>query len=438
MMVLAAALSLCVSYVLGAFSLLGGRAFATVIIGALAALHAAAIAFAVIQARRNRTGFAALALLSPAPVAFAGVWVAAALQNGWRIYAPDPNRDVACRETGIQIMNTPSAPVAAVYVDWDTMDRDLMSNYGVNSDGHLTGFGDSIPDPEMLVYSPYADVVVTHELSDPEEARKGLRLRGLIKYTLTATDRRDGRTLGTMKFAIDMARGHACGANVPGHIDIDAFLRQVTHSPESTGQPSPDASVHAVTLQKVDEEIYSPERTMTGAQWSDLIIDSTRREKCEAMVPSIGPLRHRFSADPSGLRSMVLKQGQDLICDDAAIIHLGWNVETKTWFITKYWPDGNLVYRISFIDPGSFSGYHGAVMPRSVQSQDGFLTFEYLNQNQAGYNRQISRRIRFRVKEPPAAAHAPDPPGVSSPAWAAYTPKVKLESLPNGLGTFPR
>ncbi len=63
----------------------------------------------------------------------------------------------------------------------------------------------------MIVAPSVADVVVTHEASDPEE-EKMAPLYGLIKYSLTVTDRRDGVKLATMDFAVDMAKGHACGA----------------------------------------------------------------------------------------------------------------------------------------------------------------------------------------------------------------------------------
>ena len=226
------------------------------------------------------------------------------------------------------------------------------------------------------------------------------------------------------KFTVDIITGHACGANVPGHIDVDAFLRQVTRSPAPSAQPKSDAAVPPITLETVAQETYLPERIMTDAQRSSLIIDLKRREKCESMVPSIGPLRHRFSADPSGLRSIRTRQGQDLICDDDAIFHLDWNVENKTWFITKYLPEGNRVYDVGFPDSGKFGGYNGSVVPGSVQSQNGYLKWDYMNQNQSSDDSRISRLIRFQAQEPPMALYAPEPPGVSGLVWAAYAQRV--------------
>lgn len=52
-----------------------------------------------------------------------------------------------------------------------------------------------------------------------------------MRYALTATDRRDGKLLGTMDYVVDMVNRRACGANTPGGIAMDTFMLQAAAIP---------------------------------------------------------------------------------------------------------------------------------------------------------------------------------------------------------------
>jgi hypothetical protein len=394
---LAAFFGLACSYFVGAFSLTGGVPFATVVIAALGVAHLLAICLVVFRVKRGDVGVATAVLLAPAFVVLAAGYLISIVIPLWRAYSPDSARDAACIKTGVEYTSPPAAPVSAVHVDWDAENPfgDLMKSYSVDSGGHLEAIDQGIPAPELLVDSPLADVLITHEVSSRDELQKGFRLRGLIAFTLTATDRRDGRRLGTMKFAVDMVKGHACGANVPNRIDIDAFIHQVIGIPGKLTASAPDVATIDVNLDTMEGEDYSLRDTDDSRE----IAMRASSADCKAMLPRLGPARRRFASDPTGLRSLPNFALLQMHCDNSGIWALEFLPKQQESIITKYSPEGDLLYKMRVIYPKRVAKDDRFIDSTTMALAGGYLTLVWVNQTPRPDGSPI-HGTRFRIKEP--------------------------------------
>jgi hypothetical protein len=83
---LAVFLGLVCSYAVGAFSILGGMHFATVIITALVVAHLLAICLVIFKVKRGDVGVAFGVLLAPAFVVLAAVYLISIVLTLWRYY----------------------------------------------------------------------------------------------------------------------------------------------------------------------------------------------------------------------------------------------------------------------------------------------------------------------------------------------------------------
>jgi hypothetical protein len=322
--VIAATIGLFFSYITFVFSMLGGGKF-SLFVGALLVLaHIGTMVFAVKKAKQKNIGIVVLSLVSPAFIALIAAAVFAEAQSLFNTYSPDPKFRAACEHTGVLILNAPTAKVTSIGLDWDPeMGSGPKTVYRMGSGGRLDGFENSIPFPEMIVDKSLADVVVTQEVSDPEEAKMAPLYQKLIRYTLTVTDRRDGLKLATMAFAVDMEKGHACGENVKDAIDLNAFLRKVTTFQGQSGISLSSSVAQEVPLEVLETETYSPVRIMTRDEWSELAWDSKRTKICDELAPKVSPrsLQRRFKSDITGMKRMVPLQAYgEMVCDGDGIL----------------------------------------------------------------------------------------------------------------------
>lgn len=76
-----------------------------------------------------------------------------------------------------------------------------------------------------------ADILVFDEVSDPEEMDKPVLRQGLIRHSLSVTDRRNGDRLATMVYWVDWVNRRACGANVENAIEVETFILQAAGIP---------------------------------------------------------------------------------------------------------------------------------------------------------------------------------------------------------------
>lgn len=211
--------------------------------------------------RVDRAGAALPRILTTIAIV-ASMWLVAP------VFAADVEFVTACKDAGVHILAAPNAPAHSIALDFSPrVRRDLNTHYGMKEDGHIlmygtsTGWGDWVPrrrghtvfwedrNTSAAAHNrpPYirsresgrnepidaltADVIVFADLSDPAELDKPVMNQGVVRYALTATDRRDGKLLGTMDYVVDMVNRRACGANTPGGIAMDTFMLQAAAIP---------------------------------------------------------------------------------------------------------------------------------------------------------------------------------------------------------------
>jgi hypothetical protein len=317
------------------------------------------------------------------------------------LFGPDKPFFDACQNTGVKILNAPTTKVSSISLDWNAgMGSVPKAVYRIGFGHGLRGYSNSVPFREMIVSKELADVLVTRTVSDAREILAAPVIQKLVRYTLTATDQRDGLRLGTMEFAVDMVGGYACGANVGDTINIDAFLRQVTALRGEYGLPNATAPVHQAAVELLGIEEFSPMRIVRNDEWSAMAWDKRRRDLCESMVPRLSPnaVQRRFSADATGLKRLLpaLPEGF-LLCDSDGIISGAYLRNARPWAveIDKYALDGTLIYKMKFEENPALGV--GAPLNPTIKSQDGYLLFDWWNGDNAG---QIKRLIKVRVREP--------------------------------------
>jgi hypothetical protein len=169
-----------------------------------------------------------------------------------------------CKEAQVHILARPTAPAKSIALDFSPrVRRELKTYYRLTPGGRILGTGDvdwyasrrdqtayweerntwasdtSRPHymrfqqkgPNTPIDSLSADILVVADISDPAELDNPVAAQGLVRYALTATDRRDGKLLGTMVYVIDMAHERACGANSKNRIDVEGFMLQAAAIP---------------------------------------------------------------------------------------------------------------------------------------------------------------------------------------------------------------
>jgi hypothetical protein len=194
----------------------------------------------------------------------AAVAMAMAASTAPALAAPGGQFAEACKGAGVHIVASPVRPARSIALDWSPrVRRQLKTYYELSSTGRIKAIGaifwtarranqtafweERLSETGAKPRAPYlrhqqsagpvpidaltADILVVDNVSDPAEFDQPVKLQGVIRHALTATDRRDGRLLGTMVYVIDMAGRRACGANAKNAIDVEAFMLQAAAIP---------------------------------------------------------------------------------------------------------------------------------------------------------------------------------------------------------------
>ena len=166
-----------------------------------------------------------------------------------------------------------------------------------------------------------------------------------------------------------------------------------------------------VALEVLESTDLSPEQVMSSDAWSKLAWDAERANRCNEFIKQEyeGSSAEVFIKDPSGLKRAPFPGFQ--ICEPDAL-WLGNYLPGKKVMLSKYLPTGERLYTISFEEPAAPPGHAGSVMDPTFKSANGYLTFDWWNSNQEGYERSVVRRMKVRLKEPsqPGSSPAREPP----------------------------
>jgi hypothetical protein len=167
-----------------------------------------------------------------------------------------PEFTAACRGAGVNYLAQPAAPVRSVAYDWPEGELPPSTNFfEIDGRGNVDRLRWRTPDiglPASITYiesrccphsaplgepQPWlrasrggpptyatrltADILVKYRTS---EIRLAEGEWPLVEAELTVSDRRDGRLLATLHYALDRQRRRGCGETSPGRMDETAFV----------------------------------------------------------------------------------------------------------------------------------------------------------------------------------------------------------------------
>ena len=179
--------------------------------------------------------------------------------------------------------------------------------------------------------------------------------------------------------------------------------------PQSPGQPA-----QLVPLEVLETKLYEPlwiikgERNSSGPdEWSKLSYGGEQLAKCRALVKRVDDSSDRpelrgwllFVKDPTGNRKA--RGFEPSFCDERFVWFLDYDPADQAHLhISKFTHDGTFVYRLKFAMPDRPHNFSGHFMRPTLRAESGYLYGEWWNTNQSGYDRQIARAMKVRIKEP--------------------------------------
>lgn len=154
-----------------------------------------------------------------------------------------PEFELACKSAGVKYLETPATPVRSIAYDWEGSGPPQLNNFKLASSGRiesgsfqkarlpasiefiearccanrgrpLTGDGPYIREPNTNNMTYFgikeltADALVTYAVSKLSTASPTV---DLTQVDLTVSDRRDGRTIATLKYISDAKNKKMCG-----------------------------------------------------------------------------------------------------------------------------------------------------------------------------------------------------------------------------------
>jgi hypothetical protein len=185
--------------------------------------------------------------------------------------------------------------------------------------------------------------------------------------------------------------------------------------PQWPGRPAEE-----VSLEILETTVYEPlwiikgERDSAGIpEWSKIAFGPERMAKCRALIKRVDDSSDRpelrgwllFVKDPTGNRKA--RGFEPIHCDDRFLWFSDYDpTDQARQYLSKFTHDGVLVYRLKFTRPDQPRQFAGHFMGPTMRAEGGYLNFEWWNTNQSGYDRQIARAMKVRVREPDAASGA--------------------------------
>lgn len=157
----------------------------------------------------------------------------------------------ACREVGVEYLAPAMAPATSIVYDVSTMPEGVAQHgyYKLSPQGRLTGWGGGVETswsfteyvtksslgieisrrnaagPKAPVEAVSADLLLKTEAQVLTLQTKNPGKPGLVFFSSSLVDRRNGRLLATMRYAVDLPNKRGCGANTEDRIDPQAFVQ---------------------------------------------------------------------------------------------------------------------------------------------------------------------------------------------------------------------
>jgi hypothetical protein len=167
-----------------------------------------------------------------------------------------------------------------------------------------------------------------------------------------------------------------------------------------------------VALEIMEVNDYNPVRVLAEDEWGHLVFDKERYEDSEygkSLFKQADPnepwMGKRFTKDLTGVKKVPynkpgFRTGVHRLCDKNYILYYAHLELPNKMVITKYTVTGDMLYRISFQNPGDVEGFRGYINTPSVKSENGYLTFEWWHFRDDNHKWEIKRTLKVRLREP--------------------------------------
>jgi len=165
-----------------------------------------------------------------------------------------------------------------------------------------------------------------------------------------------------------------------------------------------------LTLEILETKDYTPEWIIKHADWSRLTFDKERSGYCSTLFKPANPDdplmdgREAFVKDATGQKRVPFQRFAapigNRICEGGYIWFFDYVAEPGRMVLTKFSTGGDFIYRISFERPEDPSGFLGVIMSPTFKLKDGYLFFDWWNQQQFVQDRRVKRTLKVRLREP--------------------------------------
>jgi len=155
---------------------------------------------------------------------------------------------------------------------------------------------------------------------------------------------------------------------------------------------------------------YTADRVAIGEEWTGLVFDLKREDACKQLFRPTDPNDYmrgqRFVKDISGKkpapysRSAQFNMGVKVLCDGDDVWFVTHQEVPEKIVISKFTVTGDLVFRTSFRKPDRVEGFIGYIRIPSLQSEGGYLYFDWLDFRDINREWHIKRWLKMRIKEP--------------------------------------
>ena len=164
------------------------------------------------------------------------------------------------------------------------------------------------------------------------------------------------------------------------------------------------------------QEVFDPPLQYMGKSgeyaktpWTEKAVDAARALHCAQLLKREAPEDDRhgmvagwwlFAQDPTATHRM--QRSSQELCDADAVWALNYGLNRQQVAVKKYAATGELLWDVRVQRPAPVEGSDGRILAGTLHQKDGFVYFEWLNQDGSGWDLRVRRHMRLRFPVPPA------------------------------------
>jgi hypothetical protein len=168
-----------------------------------------------------------------------------------------------------------------------------------------------------------------------------------------------------------------------------------------------------VMLETLAEKTFEPALLIKGENresakdpWPEKGWDAERYKFCDNLLRRESQNSHGglvqvwwiFIQDTTE-RIKIRRTGNEL-CDEQSVWSFDYESQRESVTITKYSANGELQYRAIVQRPPAIYGYQGGIRQKTFHEADGYVYFEWRDENRPGFDLEIKRNLSLRFAAP--------------------------------------